>query len=323
MNNLIQKSAKRIVLLSIIVASSFSSFSQTSIWGTPTPALIEGNDGYPFTAGLKFRSSQTAYIEGIRFYKWDTDTNTYVLRLYKNRDSTLLATTTYRNPSATGWVQSLFSSPVAIEADTLYMVSVHSPSGNYSATDSYFSNGHSFINGRFTAPASNPTDGYNGLYVYGNYVPNTHYEDANYWVDIVAHDPNLDDVNWQKSGNNVHNTNSGIVSIGTSTNPAPGDANLKLAVNGNIYTKKLRVTQTGWADFVFDSSYQLPALDKVEQYIKQHHRLPDMPSEKEVRESGVDVGDQQVLLLQKIEELTLYIIELRKEMDVLKKKARK
>ncbi len=274
------------------------------------------------TVGLKFRSSQTAYIEGIRFYKWAIDTNTYVLRLYKARDSSLLATTTYKNDSATGWVQSTFANAVTIQPDTLYLISVYSPSGNYSYSDNYFSGGVSFTNGRFTAPASNLTDGYNGLYVYGNHVPNTHYEDSNYWIDIVANDPNLNDINWTKTGNDIHNTNNGIVTIGTSTNPAPGDGNLKLAVNGNIYTKKLKITQTGWADFVFDSDYRLLPLDKLEEYIKQHHRLPDMPAEKEVLANGADVGDQQVLLLQKIEELTLYIIELKKEVETLKKKTR-
>ncbi|HPZ88333.1 MAG TPA: hypothetical protein PLQ32_09535, partial [Flavihumibacter sp.] len=66
------------------------------------------------------------------------------------------------------------------------------------------------------------------------------------------------------------------------------------------------------------STYNLRSLEQVEQFIRQHHRLPDMPSTQQVTSQGADVGDQQVLLLQKIEELTLYIIQLKKELNEIK-----
>jgi len=99
----------------------------------------------------------------------------------------------------------------------------------------------------------------------------------------------------------------GNVGIGTSS---PSE---KLSVNGNIRTKKLIVSQSGWPDYVFDSSYSLRSLSEVEKFITINKRLPDMPSSKEVEEKGISVGDNQALLLKKIEELTLYIIKMNKE----------
>ena len=124
--------------------------------------------------------------------------------------------------------------------------------------------------------------------------------------------------NWNTNGNDITNTNIGFVGIGTNTNPAPTDPLLKLAVNGNIYAQKLKVTQLGWADYVFDANYSLRPLNEVESFIKLNKHLPDVPSAKDVETNGVDLGDSQVILLRKIEELTLYVIELKKEVDALK-----
>ena len=76
------------------------------------------------------------------------------------------------------------------------------------------------------------------------------------------------------------------------------------------------MTQTGWADFVFDSNYKLPTLSFVESYIQQHKHLPDVHSAEEVQKNGLDVGDNQAVLLRKIEELTLYTIEQEKTNQV-------
>ncbi|SIN90218.1 hypothetical protein [Chitinophaga niabensis] len=93
----------------------------------------------------------------------------------------------------------------------------------------------------------------------------------------------------------------------------------KLAVEGTIGARKVKVTQESWADFVFDATYKLPSVYETEQHILQYKRLPGIPSEAEVKENGVDVGEMNKLLLQKVEEQMLYIIELRKEVDALKK----
>lgn len=88
-----------------------------------------------------------------------------------------------------------------------------------------------------------------------------------------------------------------------------------LAVNGPISAERLTLTGQGWADYVFDSAYHLPSLAETEDYIHHQHHLPDVPSAAEVKEKGADVGETQTLLLKKIEELTLYTIQQKKEID--------
>ena len=83
-------------------------------------------------------------------------------------------------------------------------------------------------------------------------------------------------------------------------------------INGIVYTNEVKVEATKWSDFVFDKDYKLPTLQEVENHINEHKHLPDIPSEAEVKENGVSLGEMQAKLLQKIEELTLYTIELNK-----------
>lgn len=87
----------------------------------------------------------------------------------------------------------------------------------------------------------------------------------------------------------------------------------KLAVNGTILAKKLKVTATGWPDYVFAPGYELPSVMELEEYIKANKHLPEVPSAKEVETNGQDIGEINKQLLKKLEELTLYIIELKKE----------
>jgi len=88
----------------------------------------------------------------------------------------------------------------------------------------------------------------------------------------------------------------------------------KLSVNGDIKAKEVTVELAGWSDFVFEPTYQLYSLPQVESFILENKRLPGIPSESEVLENGIELGGMQAKLLQKIEELTLYLIEQNKEL---------
>ena len=87
---------------------------------------------------------------------------------------------------------------------------------------------------------------------------------------------------------------------------------------GALKVKSLRVTLTGWADHVFGEGYRLMPLSEVERYIGDNGHLPEVPSAAEVEAEGVDMGEMNRLLLQKVEELTLYVIDLQKQLDELK-----
>lgn len=108
--------------------------------------------------------------------------------------------------------------------------------------------------------------------------------------------------------------------IGIGTNSFTDNLDFyRLSVNGAIRAHRVKV-YTDWADYVFERDYNLPTLEEVENHIKENGHLIDIPSACEVEENGVDLGEMNKLLLQKIEELTLYIIELNKEVQLLKQK---
>lgn len=113
-------------------------------------------------------------------------------------------------------------------------------------------------------------------------------------------------------------TNTGNVGIGTQT---PGT--YRLAVEGTIGARKVKVTQAAWADFVFDPEYELMSLPELEQFVKKHRHLPEIPSAETVASEGLDLGDINKKLLQKIEEQSLYIIELNKQLQALSERMEK
>lgn len=110
----------------------------------------------------------------------------------------------------------------------------------------------------------------------------------------------------------------GNVGIGTESHIDTNDNNqeYKLSVDGRIRAHAVKVYTT-WADYVFEKDYNLPTLEEVEQHIKDKGHLKDIPSAKEVEANGIDVGEMNKLLLQKIEELTLYTIEQQKQINEL------
>ncbi|MDQ0638321.1 uncharacterized protein YaiE (UPF0345 family) [Pedobacter sp. W3I1] len=114
---------------------------------------------------------------------------------------------------------------------------------------------------------------------------------------------------------------NGDFGIGTTT---PRE---KLSVNGKIRAHEIKVETANWPDYVFEEGYKVGTLSGLESYIKSNKHLPEIPSAKEAETNGVELGEMNKLLLKKIEELTLYVIELKKEsiaqqkqLDQLKKR---
>jgi len=116
--------------------------------------------------------------------------------------------------------------------------------------------------------------------------------------------------------------------IGIGTNPPQSKLDVagksifsdNMKVNAKIEAKEIKVTLTPTADFVFEENYGLPKLKDVEKFIKENKHLPEIASAKVMEKEGVNVGEFQIKLLQKIEELTLYVIEQQKKIENLENK---
>ena len=115
-------------------------------------------------------------------------------------------------------------------------------------------------------------------------------------------------------------TTTGKVLIGNNTtNIASND--YRLFVQTGILTERVRVAVRNsgdWADYVFDKTYKLPTLKSVESFISKNKHLPDVPSAATVQAEGIDLAKMDAVLLKKIEELTLYMIDLNKSVQTLK-----
>ena len=157
-----------------------------SIWpATAVPQkAAETTDNAAVEIGTRFRSDTDGFVTGIRFYKGATNTGTHTGHLWSNTGQ-LLATVTFTGESASGWQEASLGAPVAITANTLYVVSYHAPSGNYATTDQQF-----LTAGVDNAPLHairNGDGGGNGVYGYGpsGTFPNGTYRSEGYWVDVV------------------------------------------------------------------------------------------------------------------------------------------
>ncbi|WP_332368758.1 hypothetical protein [Spirosoma telluris] len=117
----------------------------------------------------------------------------------------------------------------------------------------------------------------------------------------------------------IQTLNDSPVSIGNGIKRLP--EGYKLYVSEGILTEKVKVAlkdSDEWADYVFADNYKLRTLNDVERYVKQNKHLPGVPSAEQVAKEGIDVGKMDAKLLEKIEELTLYLIEQRKELDSIR-----
>ncbi|MEU2052206.1 DUF4082 domain-containing protein [Streptomyces bungoensis] len=156
-----------------------------TLWPSSTvPATADmTGDTNSVELGTRFTSSTSGWVTGVTFYKGTGNTGTHTGSLWAD-DGTLLATGTFTGETASGWQQLTFATPVAITADTPYVVSYHAPNGNYAVDGGYFAAAHQSY--PLTATADTTTH-HNGLYRYGtdSAFPNGSYGSANYWVGPV------------------------------------------------------------------------------------------------------------------------------------------
>ena len=118
-----------------------------------------------------------------------------------------------------------------------------------------------------------------------------------------------DFTNGVKIGNSFWIANNGNTGVGIK-NPQE-----KLAVNGNIRAREVKVETSNWPDYVFKSDYRLASLVETENFIKENGHLPDVPKAADVEMHGVQLGEMNKLLLKKMEEMTLHMIQLNKTVE--------
>lgn len=119
--------------------------------------------------------------------------------------------------------------------------------------------------------------------------------------------------------------NDGYLGIGTTSPRVKLDVNGTISakearIEGSVIATKLMARSNVWADYVFDENYKLKSLNELDTYIKENKHLPEVPSTNEVIENGIDIAQMNVILLKKVEELTLHLIEQNKKINSLESK---
>ena len=166
-------------------AMNFSASAGISIWSNTTvPGIPSNADSAALELGLKFRSDTAGVVTAARFYKGSLNTGIHVGNLWSST-GTKLGTVTFSGETATGWQQMNFATPIAIAANTTYIISYYAPNGGYAITTNAFTPA-----GVDNAPLhalANGVDGGNGVFLYGTGggFPINTFASSNYWVDLV------------------------------------------------------------------------------------------------------------------------------------------
>ena len=155
--------------------------------------------------------------------------------------------------------------------------------------------------------------GFNGAH---GIIESDHRLQLNYYSgqDVVVGGQNAGEGSFYSMHNSFLAVDDGKVGIGCVNVPSDG----KVAVDGKIYARQVEVNANTWSDYVFEESYRLLTFEELRLFIDKNNHLPDVPTTQEIMENGLNLGDMDAILLKKIEELTLYILELEKEIQNLK-----
>jgi hypothetical protein len=156
-----------------------------TIWpATASPGTPADSDTVPIEVGTKFRADAAGTVSGVRFYKGNGNSGTHVGHLWTST-GTLLGTVTFAGETATGWQTASFATPIAVSANTTYVVSYYAPNGRYAGDSGFFD-----VAGAGSGPVralQDGVDGPNGVYRYGagGGFPADSWQASNYWVDVV------------------------------------------------------------------------------------------------------------------------------------------
>jgi hypothetical protein len=156
-----------------------------TIWSSSAvPTVVDSGAGAGVELGVKFTSSSSGTITGVRFYKSTANTGTHVGNLWSGA-GTLLATATFSNETSSGWQQVNFSSPVTITAGTVYVASYYTSVSHFSIDSNAFATAG--VDNPPLQALANGVSGGNGVYMYNSTsaFPSDTYNASNYWVDVV------------------------------------------------------------------------------------------------------------------------------------------
>jgi hypothetical protein len=175
-----QQSATQQLSITVVAPPSFY-----TIWSAGVlPTTVDSGPDSPVELGVTFKADVNGSVSGIRFYKSTSNTGTHVGSLWTS-SGTLLASATFTSETASGWQQVTFSTPVAVTANTVYVVSYHTNVGHYSVNTNYFA--ASGVDNPPLHALQNGVSGSDGVYAYGSSstFPTQGYNSSNYWVDVM------------------------------------------------------------------------------------------------------------------------------------------
>lgn len=210
-----------------------------------------------------------------------------------NSSSGLVANTVINSLSSTAI--SATNPTTYTNASTLYIGGAPRASANVAITNAY------------ALDVSGPISFSSGSLHFNSLIPNVSVngdaKSLRFQTNTTNSTEGIDFYNANTSNDLLFIRNDGNVGIGIST---PKN---KLDVNGTIHSKEVKVDLNDWGDYVFNEKYKLPTLSEVERYIQLNQHLPEIPSEQEMVKNGLNVAEMNKLMIKKIEELTLYLIE--------------